>query len=69
MAHTTQPSVPSVLEFLTEVRMVDIGKEFAVLVPEESTKQEQIRALLEAGTVTLGELARTLSRGELGAAC
>ena len=63
------PTVASILEVLTKPRLIDTGKKFAVLVPETATKQDQIDGLLQAGTISLGELVRTLGRDELRAAC
>jgi Helicase conserved C-terminal domain/SNF2-related domain len=65
----SKPSVPTVLDVLTKARLVDIGKKFSVLVPEDATKREQVDGLLQAGTVRINELVRTLGRDELRAAC
>ncbi len=64
-----RPAVHSVLQVLPKGRLVDLGREFAVAVAADATKDAQIERLVEAGRIPFADLLRVLSRDELRAAC
>lgn len=63
------PSSRTVLNSLPRPRLVDLGRTFAVSVPPGGTRDEQINALLAAGTLRFRDLLGALGRDELKAAC
>jgi hypothetical protein len=63
------PTTRSVLETLAKARLVELGRGFAIAVPANATKEQQIEALAAAGAVRFRDLIASLSRDELKAAC
>lgn len=63
------PSSRSVLQVLPKNRIIELGRTFAVAVPANGSKEEQVDALIALGTVRFRELLGALGRDELKAAC
>ena len=57
------------LQVLPKNRIIELGRTFAVAVPANGSKEEQVDALICLGTVRFRELLGALGRDELKAAC
>lgn len=69
MSAGQQPTSHSVLGVLPKARLVDLGRDYSVAVPADTTKEQQIALLVEAGKVRFRDLLAHLGRDELKAAC
>lgn len=65
MAATTT----SILQTLSKARLIELGRAFSAAVPASGSKDEQVSALVQSGTVRFRELLSALGRDELKAAC
>jgi hypothetical protein len=65
MAATTT----SILQTLSKARLIELGRAFSAAVPASGSKDEQVVALVQSGTVRFRELLSALGRDELKAAC
>ena len=65
----TTVSTISVLKTLSKARLVEIGRELGLRVPESRTRDEQVSVLTKSGRLDLTSLLRVLGRDELRAAC
>ncbi len=64
-----QPTTRSVLAALAKSRIVEVGREFGVVVPTAGTKDVQAAALADSGQLRLQDVLGALGRDELKAAC
>jgi len=65
----TYPSAHSVLATLPKARLLELGRDFGVRVPDRATRDEQVRTLLNSAPVRFADLLRILGRDDLRAAC
>lgn len=63
------PSTRSVLQALPRPRLLELARQFAVLVPDDVPKDQQIDLLAAAGIVTFRDLLGALAREELKLSC
>ena len=63
------PTTRTVLQTLSKARLLEVARTFAVVVPQNATKDAQADALVSAGAVRFPELLAALGRDELKAAC
>lgn len=63
------PSLSSVLSVLPKGRLVELGRELAVAVPNSTTKEQQVDRLAKASGLDLPTVIRLLNRDELKHAC
>lgn len=63
------PSSRTILAGLPKPRLLELGRAFAVVVPPNANREEQVDALVRSGTIRFRELLGALGRDELKAAC
>jgi len=64
-----QPTTKTVLAVLAKTRIVEVRREFGVVVPATGTKDVQVAAFADSGQVRFQDVLGTLGRDELKAAC
>lgn len=65
----TAASTRTVLSTLSKARLAELGRTFAVTLPQGGTKEEHVESLLTSGSVRFRELLAALGRDELKAVC
>jgi superfamily II DNA or RNA helicase len=64
-----QPTTRTVLSVLQKARVLEVGREFGVVVPATGTKDTLVEALATSGQVRFQDVLGALGRDELKAAC